>query len=586
VPKPAKGPHLTYRPGLDGLRALAVIGVFLYHARPHSDGDPWLLGGFLGVDLFFVLSGYLITSLLLVEWEARNRIDLRRFWLRRARRLFPALVVVVLAALILGAIFARGDLARTRGDAISSLFYYTNWHLVLANHSYFVRMGSPSLLQHLWSLAVEEQFYLIWPLLLVPGLVLVGRKRLPLLIVAGIAGSAALMWLLYKPTDPSRVYYGTDTRAFLLLMGILLALVWPAIERMRRSLPLLELLGVAALVGSVLLFRQMQDFNPTLYRGGDVAAAFCFAVLIAAVAHPMTGLGRALGVAPLRWLGERSYGIYLWHWLVIALMRPGVDISWTGPGVVVAQAAIVLSAATLSFRYVEQPIRTGSLQRRLAQHPRRLRLELVGGGTIGLVASFAILFVIPKALNPVSGYVNPQPVRAAVKPSHRQPVADKQKKLSPLPPGRILALGDSVMLDCKRQLRGALLHRVRIDATVGRQIDGTIKDLDRLRRHHRLPKTIVLQVGNNGPLWFHDLVNLRHALRGVPEVVVVNVRNTTSWQDESNQALVDWLRGWPAAHLADWYGSSTNKMLSDGTHPWPYGCTIYARMISKTLRSA
>jgi peptidoglycan/LPS O-acetylase OafA/YrhL len=576
-----RAPHIAYRPGLDGLRALAVIAVFLYHSR-----IDWMPGGFLGVDLFFVLSGYLITSLLLVEWEARNRIDLRRFWLRRARRLFPALVVVVLAALILGAIFARGDLARTRGDAISSLFYYTNWHLVLANHSYFVRMGSPSLLQHLWSLAVEEQFYLIWPLLLVPGLVLVGRKRLPLLIVAGIAGSAALMWLLYKPTDPSRVYYGTDTRAFLLLMGILLALVWPAIERMRRSLPLLELLGVAALVGSVLLFRQMQDFNPTLYRGGDVAAAFCFAVLIAAVAHPMTGLGRALGVAPLRWLGERSYGIYLWHWLVIALMRPGVDISWTGPGVVVAQAAIVLSAATLSFRYVEQPIRTGSLQRRLAEHPRRLRLELVGGGTIGLVASFAILFVIPKALNPVSGYVNPQPVRAAVKPSHRQPVADKQKKLSPLPPGRILALGDSVMLDCKRQLRGALLHRVRIDATVGRQIDGTIKDLDRLRRHHRLPKTIVLQVGNNGPLWFHDLVNLRHALRGVPEVVVVNVRNTTSWQDESNQALVDWLRGWPAADLADWYGSSTNKMLSDGTHPWPYGCTIYARMISKTLRSA
>jgi peptidoglycan/LPS O-acetylase OafA/YrhL len=577
-----RAPHIAYRPGLDGLRALAVIAVFLYHSR-----IDWMPGGFLGVDLFFVLSGYLITSLLLVEWEARNRIDLLHFWLRRARRLFPALVVVVLAALILGAIFARGDLARTRGDAISSLFYYTNWHLILANHSYFVRMGSPSLLQHLWSLAVEEQFYVIWPLLLVPGLVLVGRKRLPLLIVAGIAGSAALMWLLYRPTDPSRVYYGTDTRAFLLLMGILLALVWPAIERMRRSLPLLELLGVAALIGSVLLFRQMEDFNPTLYRGGDVAAAFCFAVLIAAVAHPATGLGRALGVAPLRWLGERSYGIYLWHWLVIALMRPGVDISWTGPGVVVAQAAIVLSAAALSFRYVEQPIRTGSLQRRLAQHPRRLRLELVGGGAIGLVASFAILFVIPKALNPVSGYVNPQPVRAAVQPrSSHTGVTDKLKKQVALPPGRILALGDSVMLDCKRELRGALLHRVRIDATVGRQIDDTIKDLDRLRKHHRLPRTIVLQVGNNGPLWSHDLVNLRHALRGIPDVVVVNVRNTTSWQDESNHALADWLRGWPAAHLADWYGSSTNKMLSDGTHPWPYGCTIYAHVIGETLRSA
>ncbi|HEU5406028.1 MAG TPA: acyltransferase, partial [Gaiellaceae bacterium] len=161
MPKPVErtGPHLAYRPGLDGLRAIAVAGVFLYHSR-----IDWLPGGFLGVDLFFVLSGYLITSLLLVEWEARNRIDLRRFWMRRARRLLPALVVVVLAALVLAAIFARDDLAHTRGDAISSLLYYTNWHEIVANHSYFNLMGRPSLLQHLWSLAVEEQFYVIWPL--------------------------------------------------------------------------------------------------------------------------------------------------------------------------------------------------------------------------------------------------------------------------------------------------------------------------------------------------------------------------------------------------------------------------------------
>jgi peptidoglycan/LPS O-acetylase OafA/YrhL len=586
MPKPAArtGPRLAYRPGLDGLRAIAVAGVFLYHSR-----IDWLPGGFLGVDLFFVLSGYLITSLLLVEWEAGNRIDLRRFWARRARRLFPALVVVVLAALILAAIFARANLARTRGDAISSLFYYTNWHLILANHSYFVRMGNPSLLQHLWSLAIEEQFYLVWPLLLVPGLVLVGRRRLPFLVAAGIAGSAALRWILYNPEgDPSRVYYGTDTRAFLLLMGILVALVWPAIERLRRSLPLLELLGVAALVATVLLFRQMEDFNPTLYRGGDLAAAFCFAVLIAAVAHPRTGIGQALGVAPLRWLGERSYGIYLWHWPVISLMRPGVDISWTGPGVVVAQAAIILSAAALSYRFVEQPIRTGSLQRRLAQQSRRLRLELVGAGAMSLVAAFAVLFVIPKALNPVSGYVNPQPVNAATQPlplPAPQQTGQSQTKQSALPPGRILALGDSVMLGCSRQLRVALHNRVRVDANVGRQIDDTITDLNRYRRHHRLPKTLVLQVGNNGPLWYRDLVRLRHALRGIPDVVVVNVRNATSWERESNHGLVTWLQNWRAAHLADWYGSSTNKMLSDGTHPWPYACTIYARVIADTLRS-
>jgi peptidoglycan/LPS O-acetylase OafA/YrhL len=592
MPKPATrtGPHLAYRPGLDGLRAIAVAAVFLYHSR-----IDWLPGGFLGVDLFFVLSGYLITSLLLVEWDAGTRIDLRRFWMRRARRLLPALVVVVLAALILAAIFARANLVRTRGDAVSSLLYYTNWHLILANHSYFVRTGNPSLLQHLWSLAVEEQFYVIWPLLLVPALVLIGRRRLPYVVVAGIAGSTALMWILYEPTNPSRVYYGTDTRAFLLLMGILLALVWPAIERLRRALPVLELLGVSALVASVLLFRQMVDFNPTLYRGGDLAAAFCFAVLIAAVAHPETGLGKALGVAPLRWIGERSYGMYLWHWPVIELMRPGVDIPWTGPGVVVAQAAIVVTAAALSYKYVEQPIRTRSLQRRLAQHSRRFRLELVGAGAMGLAAAFAVLFVTPAALNPVSGYVNPPKVKAATHQTQTSTEphtgsgntgGHKQKKRASLPPGRILALGDSVMLGCSRELKRALHHRVRVDATVGRQIEDTVNDLQWLRRHHKLPKTIVIQVGNNGPLWYRDLKRLRHALHGIPDVTVVNVRNAASWQDESNHALVTWLNDWPQAHLADWYGSSTNKMLSDGTHPWPYACTIYAHVIADTLRSS
>jgi peptidoglycan/LPS O-acetylase OafA/YrhL len=587
MPKPATrtGPHIAYRPGLDGLRAIAVVAVFVYHSR-----IDWLPGGFLGVDLFFVLSGYLITSLLLVEWEARNQIDLRRFWLRRARRLLPALVVVVLASLILASIFARGDLARTRSDAVSSLLYYTNWHLILANHSYFVLMGNPSLLQHLWSLAVEEQFYLIWPLLLVPGLVLVGRKRLPMLVTAGIAGSAALMWILYTPgADASRVYYGTDTRAFLLLLGILLALVWPRIEGIGRGgLPVLELLGIAALVGSVLLFLNMQDFNPTLYQGGDLAAACCFTVLIAAVAHRSTGIGQALGVAPLRWVGERSYGIYLWHWPIVLLVS-GVN-ARPSPAVVVGEAAIVVGAAALSYRFVEQPIRTRSLQRWLSQYSRRFRLEVVGAGAVGLAAAFAILFVTPSALNPVSGYVSPPKARGATHTPHTRPVSQhtrhKQQQHTSLPPGRILALGDSVMLGCSSELKRALQHRVRVDATVGRQIEDTLNELQRLRRHHKLTKMLVLQVGNNGPLFYHDLVRLQHALHGIPDVVVVNVRNETSWQDESNHALVNWLHDWPSAHLADWYGRSTAKMLQDGTHPWPYGCTIYAHLIADTLRSA
>src|SRR5206468_2086427 len=203
------------------------------------------------------------------------------------------------------------------------------------------------------------------------------------------------------------------------------------------AVPLLELLGVAALVGTVLLFRQMQEFNPTLYRGGDLAAAFCFVVLLAAVAHPRTGIGEALGVAPLRWVGERSYGIYLWHWPIIVLVagvnaRPSV-------GVVVAEAALVLTAAALSYKFVEQPIRTGSLQRRLAQHPRRYRLEVVGAGALGLGTAFAILFVTPASLNPVSSYVSPPKARGAT--HHRltttttvsQQTGHKQNKQPSLP---------------------------------------------------------------------------------------------------------------------------------------------------------
>jgi hypothetical protein len=161
----------------------------------------------------------------------------------------------------------------------------------------------------------------------------------------------------------------------------------------------------------------------------------------------------------------------------------------------------------------------------------------------------------------------------------------KQTKRASLPPGRILALGDSVMLDCSSQLRTALHHHVRVDATVGRQIEDTVNELQRLRRHHHLTKIVVIQIGNNGPLWYHDLVRLRHALHGIPRIVVVNVRNDTSWQDESNHALANWLRGWREAHLADWYGHSTEKMMQDGTHPWPYGCTIYASLIADTLRA-
>jgi peptidoglycan/LPS O-acetylase OafA/YrhL len=589
VPKPAKGPHLTYRPGLDGIRALAVIGVFLYHAWPYSDGGPWVPGGFLGVDLFFVLSGYLITSILLIEWEHHRRINLLRFWGRRARRLFPAVVVVVLATLLLSAIFARDHLAQTRSDTFSSLFYFNNWHQIFAKSSYFAQ-GYPSLLRHFWSLAVEEQFYIVWPLLLVPGLIFLGRRWLPLAVGVGIAASAMEMWLLYPGPggDQSRVYYGTDTRAFLLLMGIELALVWPYIERLRRSLPLLELLGIAALGMTFWLFASIQDYDPVVYQGGDLAASFCFAVLIAAVAHPRTLLGKAFGVAPLRWVGERSYGMYLWHWPIVVLTPPGGW--WSGAKIIVLQALLTVAAAALSYRFVEQPIRTGRAQKRLAEFGARRRNELVLAGSVALVAAFAVLFVAPSATS-AQASSGPPPRHHHHHHHHKPGHGKKHKKPTgrrKLPPGHFLAMGDSVMKGCASAVRPALDYRVRVDAQVGRQIDQTIVELGRIRyRGGGLPKVVIIQVGNNGPLYSQDLHALRVALRGVPDVIVVNVRNDTGWEHEANSAITDWLKDWHQAHLADWYHHSNDSMLySDHTHPLPWACKTYAHVIATTLRQS
>ena len=396
---PTIGTQLPYRPGLDGLRALAVTGVVLYHA-----GVSWMPGGFLGVDVFFVLSGYLITSLLLAERRRKGRVGFKAFWLRRARRLLPAVLLVVFVCLLAASTIARDDLARTRGDAIASLVYLTNWHLIEASHSYFNAFGRPSLLQHLWSLAVEEQFYLFWPLVLMGSLKLLGRRYTIVLTVLLALASTALMWGLYNPDrDPSRVYYGTDTRAATLLVGALLAFAWPlggfGDEVSHRAARVLDGVGCVALLAVIALFVRTQDYDPWLYHGGFLLVALCTAVLVAVVVHPAASLGRALGSAPLRWIGMRSYGIYLWHWPVMMLSRPGIDVPWRGTFVILAQIAVTVGLAALSYRYVEMPVRSGSAQRRLRAwldgHTPQERLRWTAGSLAGFVLVLGLTLGLP-----------------------------------------------------------------------------------------------------------------------------------------------------------------------------------------------
>jgi peptidoglycan/LPS O-acetylase OafA/YrhL len=362
MPEPV-GSRQRYMPGLDGLRAIAVLAVIAYHLEV-----VWAPGGLLGVGVFFTLSGYLITDLLLGQRDAVGHLRLGDFWLRRARRLLPALFLMVAVVVAWVTLFDPAQLPTLRGYVAAAALYVSNWWNIIREASYFARFGPPPPLDHLWSLAVEEQFYLIWPFLLWLGLRYVrGRYRLAGLTLAAAALSAIAMALLYQPgVDPTRVYEGTDTRAFGLLLGAALAMVWPS-RRLRADLALrrrllLDAVGVAGLVVIALLIWRTDQYSPSLYRGGMVLLSVGTVMVVAAVAHPASWLGPALGWAPLRWLGVRSYGIYLWHFPIIVLTTPTVQRGVNLP-LQIVQVVATVAVAALSWRYFEEPIRRGVLGR-------------------------------------------------------------------------------------------------------------------------------------------------------------------------------------------------------------------------------
>jgi peptidoglycan/LPS O-acetylase OafA/YrhL len=355
-------------PGLDGLRAIAVLAVIAYHLD-----FGWAPGGLLGVGVFFTLSGYLITDLLLGTRAATGSLKLGEFWIRRARRLLPALFLMIAVVVAWVTLFERSFLPGLRSDVIAATFYVSNWWNIAREASYFARFGPPPPLEHLWSLAVEEQYYLIWPWLVWLGLSLT-RKRpvaagvtLTGLALALSTASVIAMWVLYEPgIDPTRVYEGTDTRAFGLLVGAALAMVWPSralsATLATRSRVLLDGVGVAGLLVIALLIWRTSEYSPFLYHGGILLLTIGTTATVAALAHPASLLGVAVGWAPLRWIGVRSYGIYLWHWPIIVLTAPSLDQKPTLTLQVIQVAATIIVAA-LSWRFVEEPIRRGAMGR-------------------------------------------------------------------------------------------------------------------------------------------------------------------------------------------------------------------------------
>jgi peptidoglycan/LPS O-acetylase OafA/YrhL len=354
-----------YQPALDGLRAVAVMAVIFYHL-----GYSWSPGGFLGVDTFFVLSGFLITSLLLVEWRRHDRIDFRAFWVRRARRLLPALFIVLLAVAIWAKLVLRPDqLGAIRNDGLATLFYSANWRFVLSGQSYFALFSTASPFRHAWSLAIEEQFYLVWPLVVFACL-WTGRGRLRVLAAVtavGAVASIAAMWLLVNPSDPSRVYYGTDTRAHSLLIGVLLAIALTARPPQRAWVQRgVHVAGAVSFVLLIAAYATISDQALWMYHAGYALFAITAMVVVASAVVPGRSPVRALLSLPvLVWIGTISYGLYLWHWPLQVALTPQ-RVGFGGIRLDLLRIGLTFAFATVSFYLVERPIRRGVLSKRLA----------------------------------------------------------------------------------------------------------------------------------------------------------------------------------------------------------------------------
>jgi peptidoglycan/LPS O-acetylase OafA/YrhL len=608
--------HAHWR-GLDGLRAIAVIAVVAYHFSPMT-----LPGGFLGVDIFFVISGYLITRLITGEFIRRHRIDAPAFYRRRARRLLPALGVV-LATVAVSALIWRDQLATVRPGIVFSALFSANWWLAFAHQPYFVATGRPSMLQHLWSLGVEEQFYLLWPLIVGTTLHTTWRRlqrrgldptaatsklvtSVSAVAVTLALMSTALTWLLADASkvpygsDGSTLYYGTDTHCMGLLLGAALG-AWAV----ARPLPSIDVLGAGALVGLLVLTRTYASYSHTLYRGGFLLVAALVAVVIAAATNPRSRLGAALDNPLLRWVGVRSYSIYLWHWPIAVVTRPGLDTSMPTWLDQVLRVALTLALSDAAYRFVETPVRklgfTGTW-RALTDYFRRaappvFRLPGVAPLSAMPVIAVSVLVIVLPAPKPAAALAS----KGGTHLSLDLPTADQHHAGSKQPQltnarhmPRISGFGDSVMLDARKTLAHAFGGGT-IDAVVGRQPGPILDDVYRQAQVQKLNPVVIIHAGNNGLIDPNQLKRLLHFLAGPvsTEVQVVLVLNDHldpydhSWQTPNNTMLAHVVPRYRKAVFVNWNKVASQHpswLYSDDLHLKPAGAVGYANLLASTYR--
>lgn len=590
------GSRSRYIPALDGLRALAVLAVIAYHMNM-----PWAVGGLLGVTVFFVLSGYLITSLLLIEFDDTGGIDLPQFWMRRVRRLVPAIVLVIVGCAVLFTIFDHTLLTKMRPDVFPSLFFYNNWWQIFHDTSYFEALGSPSPLTHFWSLAIEEQFYLIWPVVLFFSLKAgVGKKavRNVTLIVALL--SALEMALLYDPSlDPSRVYYGTDTRAFSLLIGAWLAFVWPShllgarsgVDLTKRERSAFDGVGVVALAALLALIVFADGFSPFLYRGGILLASLLTAIVIAVLVHPASMLSRAAGARPLVWIGKRSYGIYLWHYPLLLLMSP---INFTGETpwwLYLVQLTVIFAFAAFSYRFVENPIRHGAIGRivkgvragdvSLADWTRRHVLPFASATVLGVIAIGGLALVPPTS---AVGNTDAFEQEGAQRSQNLESSNDTGQVVE-RPRLDVLMIGDSVSVRVIPAFE-ELFPYGAIDAAINRQLYVGSSIYDYYKEQDIVGDVVVFALGTNGPATEEQVDGLVADVGSDKQVFLVNTRSPRNWVQGTNDRLSEAAARYDNVNLIDWYGASSGHdefFDGDGTHLTEEGVAAYLGLINDAI---
>jgi len=620
-----RGPVVPYVPGLDGLRALAVLAVIVYHAN-----KEWLGGGFLGVEVFFVISGYLITLLLIAERERMGTVSLKQFWVRRARRLLPALFTLLIGTITYCALFDPDRLGKLRGDVIAGVVYVSNWFQVWTGSSY-TSAAEFAPLRHLWSLAVEEQFYIVWPVVMFLLLRRLGSKTLPLIgmLFTAMAGAVALYTALVFRSGPidtvkktpeqymelfgrtvlrtDYLYLGTVTRASGLLLGAALATLWRpwAIRRGRagsnaNGLDVLGVLSIGSLAWMCWKFREVvlvenvgTQAYELLYKGGLLMVGVATVFAIATVTHPRSRLGKyVIGTPLLVWLGKRSYGLYLYHWVIFQAYRKSAGVLLTVEEFV-ALMAITIVVTEASYQFIETPIRNGKAREAwVAWRSRSTRmwgpLPIVAA-TLALVPLFSIVSMAGARVieDDVASNLDDNEGVVVTIPSTSVPVnTTAPSATTTVPANRIdvLAVGDSVMLGSARKLTAQGLV---VNAEKNRQVLEALQVFNYYKSINQLGENVVIHLGTNGTTNEATFDRVMGPLADVDRVLVLTVRVPGRQYQNINNGIINALPlKYPNVTVLDWLDYSKDHkdwFASDGIHPNKVGQDNYVAFIMKGL---